>query len=250
MKDIVLNEGLEVIGLAAFSHTAIESIILPSTLTELDLEVFIDCSRLREIVLNEGLKKIERKTFGSCSALQRIHLPSTIIEIVHYAFHNCSSLEEVELHDGIKKIDQNAFNECQSLQRFAFPSLSTRLYNIIQAGQRGIKTKIDSIPALELRGGGLFIPAVHRQIVSTLGFRENLVGFDRETLSKIRRLITYYEIKEATSLFELALWKSNMDQEIIVNPTERTTYRTEVPGPVKDVILQHLCPVDEGEIED
>ena len=42
-----------------------------------------------------------------------------------------------------------------------------------------------------------------------------------------------------------------MDQvEIIVNPTERTTYRTEVPGPVKDVILLYLCPVDEDEIED
>ena len=53
--------------------------------------------------------------------------------------------------------------------------------------------------------------------------------------------IRYYEIKEATSLFELALWKANLDQASeMTRRSTRGKYRAEVPGPVKETILQYL----------
>jgi len=54
-------------------------------------------------------------------------------------------------------------------------------------------------------------------------------------------VIAYYEIKEATTLFELALWKSNMNQTEAeqTNITNRDECRIEGPGPVKDIILQY-----------
>ena len=69
---------------------------------------------------------------------------------------------------------------------------------------------------------------------------------DKEKLDKIIRLITYYEMKEATTLFELALWKAKIDQadeaDDKVNNyiTNREACRVEVPGPIKDTILQYL----------
>ena len=51
-------------------------------------------------------------------------------------------------------------------------------------------------------------------------------------------IFKYHEIKEATTLFELALWKAKIDQE--EHPISREAYRIEVPGPVKDAILQYL----------
>ena len=46
-------------------------------------------------------------------------------------------------------------------------------------------------------------------------------------------------MKEATTLFELALWKTRIDQAGDVNGN-RNAHRIEVPGPVKDTILQYL----------
>ena len=51
-----------------------------------------------------------------------------------------------------------------------------------------------------------------------------------------------YELKEATSTFELALWKSKLDQADATNTTNRDAYRIDVPGPVKDTMLQYLDP--------
>ena len=62
----------------------------------------------------------------------------------------------------------------------------------------------------------------------------------RRDLDRITRLVSYYELKEATTTFELALWKSKLDQEDATNTTNRAAYRIDVPGPVKDTILQYL----------
>ena len=59
-------------------------------------------------------------------------------------------------------------------------------------------------------------------------------------LCRITGLVSYYELKEATTTFELALWKFNLDQADATNTTNRAAYRIDVPGPVKDIMLQYL----------
>ena len=114
--------------------------------------------------------------------------------------------------------------------------------NVIEAGQRDIEAKMDGIPAVEWRAGELVIPSVHREIENRLwGIRpETSVEVDKEKLNKVKGLISYYELKEATTLFELALWRSNMYQADITNPVDREACRIEVPGPVKETVLQFL----------
>ena len=64
----------------------------------------------------------------------------------------------------------------------------------------------------------------------------------KRDLGRITRLVSYYELKEATSIFELALWKFSLDQADATNTnaTNRADYRIDVPGPVKDTMLQYL----------
>ena len=103
---------------------------------------------------------------------------------------------------------------------------------------------MDDIPGVEWRDGEFVIPAVSREIGNPL-FNEikTLVEIDNEKLNKVEKLISHYEIREATTLFELALWKARIDQTAAsTNPSSYTSSRTEVPGPVKDVILQYLRP--------
>ena len=70
--------------------------------------------------------------------------------------------------------------------------------------------------------------------------RMRIIEVDKEKLDKIVKLITYYEVKEATTLFELALWKAKIDQADRGRLLIRGSCRVEVPGPVKDSILQYL----------
>ena len=94
---------------------------------------------------------------------------------------------------------------------------------------------MDDIHAVEWRGGELIIP----RIVSSFGGAAAVFKVDKEKLDKIVQVITYYEIKEATTMFELALWKSKINQAE-GDSADRGACRVEVPGPVKDTILQYL----------
>ncbi len=49
-------------------------------------------------------------------------------------------------------------------------------------------------------------------------------------------------MKEATTLFELALWKSKIGHQS-TNDYDRSACRVEVPGPVKDLILKYAYTI-------
>ena len=49
--------------------------------------------------------------------------------------------------------------------------------------------------------------------------------------------VPYYELKDATPIIELALWKARIGQ---TDDPDHEACRMEVPGPVKDAILQYL----------
>ena len=242
LREVLLNDGLKKIEDNIFQECiALQGIAIPCTVTEIGRYAFSCCRSLRDVVISNGLKKIGEYAFGDCTSLERIVIPSTLIEIEQYAFNDCSRLREVVIHNKEVQIDVKSFLGCTSLERFKFPSLSTRLDNIIQAGQRDIEDKMDDIHAVEWRGGELSIPAVRRGIQNRWGCMEQVRKIDKEKLDKIVRLIRYYEIREATTMFELALWKTRIGHASdIPNDNNRGAYRIEVPGPAKDTILQYL----------
>ena len=142
-------------------------------------------------------------------------------------------MREVGLHDGIQ-IATDAFRNCTSLERFTFPKLSTRLDNIIKTGKYvNVENKIDNIRDLvERRDSDLFISATPYRVGIGKGVKE--------ALGRIDKSIAYYELREATTLLELAMWKSKMDQAEEASDINRDLYRIDIPGPVKNAILQYL----------
>jgi len=242
VRMLVLRDGLKKIGAKAFDKClSLERITIPSTVEEIGNYAFDSCNSLREVVLNDRNNKIKQGVFAKCTSLECITIPSTVIEIGAQAFNTCCGLREVVIHNSETQIDDKSFTNCTLLERFKFPSLSTRLNYVIKAGQRGIEAKMDNIPAVEWRGGELIIPDVRRRYESTGGIPLGIiVEVDEEKLDKVKGLIAYYEMKEATTLFELALWKARIDQADISSSADRPACRVEVPGPVKDAILQYV----------
>jgi len=233
LREVTLNDGLQKIRDGSFSKcTSLESTKLPSTVTEICDNAFHGCSNLREVIFNYGLQKVGVNAFYNCSSLENVTIPSTVTEFGNYAFQSCYNLREVIFIDGLQKIGDYAFYNCVALERFLFPTISYRLKNIIQTSHwEEFEGKVNEVRGVvQWESDELFVSRpTHHNWNDT-----------KRDFGKTTRLVSYYELKEATTTFELALWKSKLDQTDVTNLTNRTAYRIDVPGPVKDTILQYL----------
>jgi len=259
LREVILEDdgiSIKTIGFAAFSNCkSLESITLPSTLTKIGDSGFCLCTNLRTVVLNEGLKKIDRYAFQYCSSLQSITIPSTVTKIGAYAFEGCERLSEIVIlnempndlsfdplleeyvtpdNDIIKQVMIACTSRRKRSLVLNFPGLSKRLeYIKISRWLDDINDKIDAIPQIVRRDSGGFL-------VSTRD-RGNRVDWKplKQSFDKIYQLILYYELKEAASLLELALWKAKIDQvDEEVYPIRRDACRIALPEPAKDLILK------------
>mmetsp|Transcript_40780 Transcript_40780/g.85663 ORF Transcript_40780/g.85663 Transcript_40780/m.85663 type:complete len:360 (+) Transcript_40780:163-1242(+) len=235
LREMLLNEGLETIGWGAFEYCkSLESIKLPSTIIEIRGEAFSGCSALSYVLLNNGLQKIGKEAFLGCESLKSIEVPSTVIEIGSEAFMCCRSLTELLLNEGLQMIGEDAFHQCESLQYAKFPSISMRLGSIAcDRGRSDISHEIDDNLDIEVVDGEFLIDCHPLR-----GWRS--WNSFRESLNRILRLMTYYELKEATTIFELALWKSKVSEGSNIGDANRCACRIEVPGPVKDTFMQYF----------
>lgn len=124
-----------------------------------------------------------------------------------------------------------------SVGNIIFPSSFDSPKEYIRAGQTEIRNKIDVArgsrygAVVEWRDDKLYITRTRLAV----GNWDTV----RQSLGRMDILVTYYEIREATTLFELALWKANIDREE-GSTINRDAYRIEVPGSVKDTICNIL----------
>ena len=122
------------IGDYAFHHTAITSLLIPGSVTEIgdnafatcenitDIEmealsnpchfgnyVFANCSALKHVTLSEKVENIGDYQFNQCGLLESIRIPSTCETIGSYSFYECFSIHQMTIPEGVKLIKINAF---------------------------------------------------------------------------------------------------------------------------------------------
>ena len=122
------------IGDFAFHHTAITSLLIPGSVTEIgdnafatcenitDIEmeplsntchfgnyVFANCSALKHVTLSEKVENIGDYQFNQCGLLESIRIPSTCTTIGSYAFYECFSIHQMTIPEGVELIKINAF---------------------------------------------------------------------------------------------------------------------------------------------
>lgn len=140
LKNVTIGEGITAVGDSAFFKTAVEKIILPSTVIVVESDAFRECKQFRKVVLNDGLKAIAESAFKqtenlseisipdsvkhidsgcfACSGIKSVKLPenSAFTAILWETFFGCKNLETVKLPDSVNIIDDYAFSECTSLR--------------------------------------------------------------------------------------------------------------------------------------
>ena len=93
---------------------------LEFTVNEIASGVFQN-SKVRNIVLNEGLVSIGERAFAY-SSLESVAFPSTLKNVGAYAFTNCQNLSKVTMNDELIRIRQSTFSDCYNLREVTLPS--------------------------------------------------------------------------------------------------------------------------------
>lgn len=84
---------------AFYNCTALTSVIIPDTVTEICYMAFQGCISLEAIALPESITFIDRFAFDGCTALKTITIPASVTEMGVYVFSNCDSLEAIYVDD-------------------------------------------------------------------------------------------------------------------------------------------------------
>ena len=128
LQTVVLNNGLELIGVSTFEGcTSLEAIDIPNSVHTIRERSFYGCSSLTSVLLPESIKEISYSAFENCTKLTSIEIPSGITDINGWTFANCSSLSSVKLNEGLVNIGRYAFQGCSKLEEIEFPSTLKRI---------------------------------------------------------------------------------------------------------------------------
>ena len=93
----VIPATVKSIGDKAFLNSPIEEISIPGSVSDIGISAFRNCTNLKHVELNEGLKTINSWAFASCEGNEEIVFPSTITNIGGEAFGQWSSLKRIYL---------------------------------------------------------------------------------------------------------------------------------------------------------
>ena len=105
--------------------SSLESITIPGSIKIIPGYTFTGCTKLKEVIFQEGVEKIGKNAFGSSlsvrnKSMKEITLPDSLKEISNQAFYYCEALEKVTFGTGLRRIDNNAFWCCKNLYAMYF----------------------------------------------------------------------------------------------------------------------------------
>lgn len=87
----------------AFSCCELDEVVIPATIGE-TLPCFFEFSRIKKVVIEDGIECIESNAFLNCNFLEEVILPSSIKRIESQAFNGCVRLKHFTIPDGTEYI--------------------------------------------------------------------------------------------------------------------------------------------------
>lgn len=132
-RHLIVPEGIEVIGQAAFFKNAL----------------------LKDVTLPSSLRTIEAKAFSGCKNLQSLSIKNQVTHIGDFAFADCSNLKVIDIPSALTHIGRYAFS-------YVFGSASTK------TSQKNPPLHIELPKHLKILGEGSFLGCDGISIYDTL----------------------------------------------------------------------------------
>ena len=137
---IRIKAGTRLIGAQAFRNRKdIEEVYIPKSVETICAEAFFQCSNLRKVDFEDGIKlrEIHYFTFVGCVKMENIDLPNSLTAIYAYSFGDCS-FTKIKIPENVEYLDSFAIRECYSLKEIELPERLKGEYRWIETD--GIKT--------------------------------------------------------------------------------------------------------------
>ena len=125
---LVLDSTVTKIPVKAFAKSAIQTLVVPSSVDTIDSMAFGDCDELKSVTIANGLKTLGSSVFVSCDSLTQITLPNSITVIDEQVFYYCANLQSITLPQQLETIGSFAFHKCFRLESISIPK------NVVEIG--------------------------------------------------------------------------------------------------------------------
>ena len=148
-----------------------------------------------EIVISEGVTKINKYAFSYHTYLQSVVLPDSLKEIDERAFTDCVALRTVEFGAGLLHIGKSAFSGCESLGNLTLPANLETIGEWAFSSNNAmteitIPDKVDEIPtgafsyceALETVNLGAAVERIGQQSFQNTGLTEIIIPDNVKTI--------------------------------------------------------------------
>ena len=130
LKTIILPDTVTTIQMNAFSGcTALETIIFPDSLTSIQGSAFLNCSSLKNVTWGKNLTSIDSSAFSNCDSLTTVILSDSVTKMGTKVFYDCDALTSVKLGSGITSIPASTFEHCDVLESIVIPRRVTTIGN-------------------------------------------------------------------------------------------------------------------------
>ena len=114
--------------------SATGDVIIPDGVKKIEKYVFGECENLTSIVIPDSVTTIGESAFQSCRSLTSIDIPNGVVTIGSGAFEDCENLESVTIPDSVTDIDGGMFERCNNLVKFNV-STSNENYSTLADGK-------------------------------------------------------------------------------------------------------------------
>lgn len=109
---------------------SIKTVVIEDGITKLGRGAFTSCTGMVSVSLPDGITFIDDYAFADCSALPKITIPSSVKEIGISAFSDCENLTQVTLPTSLQRLGSQAFSYCENLTAIVLPEALTDIpYN-------------------------------------------------------------------------------------------------------------------------
>ncbi len=127
IKSVKLPETLTEISNAVFRGTPITEIVIPASVKKLQGSVFQDCTKLAKVTFEGDYMEEFSGSFQNCTSLRSIVCPCRVDRISYDMFTGCSNLTEVILPENLKEIPSSMFAGCGKLTKIDIPATVTKI---------------------------------------------------------------------------------------------------------------------------
>lgn len=113
----------------AFRNSKVETVVVPSVVTEIPNEAFASCKALTKVTLPDGVTSIGASAFSNCLELTEINVPETVTSIGETAFYKCQKATTLTVPSGLTSLGRAAYKESGLSGALRFPLGITEVTN-------------------------------------------------------------------------------------------------------------------------